>query len=373
MSPITSDIAAQIAQVAATAPAAEQVFGKVGDSMTVATSFLTCFDGGGDLGSHTELADTLAYFRGGNAGGATPYGRTSLAATGGWTTRDVLTGSPAPIDQELVAIDPRYAVTLLGTNDVRFGRTVDDFGSDLWTIVDDARAHGAIPILSTMPAMHGDPSSNAVIPLYNRVIRAIAQGRGLPLIDFHLALSTLANEGIGDDGIHPTMAPEGGCALTDHGLMYGYNVRNLLTLQALDRTRRARGGEALDTTAPRRTGSGSHADPFRGQLPLVDMADTRTGDTGFASYGGCGLAATGHEIVYRLDLTAATAIDAYVVDRAPVDVDIAILSGSLTEAACVAGGDHTASATVGPGAVFIVIDSRSAAAEGEFAVVVQAH
>ena len=277
-SPITSDVAAELGRIAALAPGAEQVFGKVGDSITVAPSFLACFDGGGDLGSHTALADTLADFRAGDAGGATPFGRTSLAATGGWTAEDVVTGSPAPIDAELAAIDPRYGVVMLGTNDVRFGRTLDAFGSDLWTIVDRARDRGAIPILSTIPAMHGDPGSNALVPLFNRVIRAIAQGRELPLIDLHLAMSTLADDGIGGDGIHPTVAPEGGCALTASGLAFGYNVRNLLTLEALDRARRARGGEALDPTAPRRTGTGAHADPVLGQLPLVDLGDTRRGD-----------------------------------------------------------------------------------------------
>jgi hypothetical protein len=260
-----------------------------------------------------------------------------------------------------------------GTNDVRFGRSVAAFGADLWTIVDHQIARGAIPVLSTMPAMHGDPDANARIPLFNRVIRAIAQGRSLPLVDLHLALSTLPNEGISSDGIHPETAPAGGCALTDDALRYGYNLRNLLSLQALDRARRACSGEPIDASAPRRQGTGSHADPFVGQLPLVDLADTRTGEAGLASYPGCGVTASGREIVYRLELPAATAIDAFVVGNAPVDVDVAILGGTLDAASCVAGGDLSASATVGPGTVYVVVDSRSAASEGEFVVVVQAH
>jgi peptidoglycan/LPS O-acetylase OafA/YrhL len=374
LSPITDDVAAELARIASQAPATENVFAKIGDSMTASASFLSCLDGPGcDLGSHTDLAATRAFFQAGNAGGTTPYGRVSLAATGGWTTADVLAGAPSPLDRELAAIAPRYGVVLLGTNDVRYGRTVDAFGADLWTIVDALRAQGSIPILSTLPNMHGDPDSNARIPLFNRVIRAIAQGRSLPLIDFHLALATLPDEGISSDGIHPTVAPDGACALTTSGLQYGYNVRNLLSLEALDRARRARNGEALDPGAARRTGAGSHAAPYLAELPIADLADTRAGELGFGSYAGCGVTATGHEIVYRLDLPAATAIDAYVVDRDPVDVDLAILQGSLTAASCVAGGDHTASATVGPGPVFIVIDSRSVTTEGEFAIIVQAH
>jgi peptidoglycan/LPS O-acetylase OafA/YrhL len=371
-SPITADVALALARIAQP-PATEDVFGKIGDSMTVSASFLACFDGPAvDLGAHGALADTLAYFHAGNAAGATPYARVSLAATGGWTTADVLTGAPSPLDRELAAITPRYGVTLLGTNDVRFGRTLDAFGADLWAIVDRQRACGAISILSTLPAIHGDPDSNARIPLFNRVIRAIAQGRSLPLVDLHLGLSALPGEGISADGIHPTVAPQGACALTADGLGYGYNLRNLLSLEALDRARRARGGEALDATAPRRTGAGSHADPYRGQLPLIDLADTRRGEAGFTSYS-CGLTASGHEIVYQLDLPAATAIDAFVVDRDAVDVDVAILDGALAPTACVAGGDHGASATVGPGPVFIVVDSQLLTTEGEFVVVVQAH
>jgi peptidoglycan/LPS O-acetylase OafA/YrhL len=373
LSPIPSDVAAELTRIAGLAPTAAHVFGKIGDSMTASPSFLTCFDPAPGLGSHTDLAATLAYFRAGDAAGTTPYARTSLAATGGWTTADVLAGAPSPLERELSAIAPRYAVVLLGTNDVRFGRTVDAFGADLWTLVDHLIAAGTIPILSTMPAMHGDPDSNARIPLFNRVIRGIAQGRSVPLIDLHLALSTLANEGIGDDGIHPTASPAGACALTDDGLAYGYNQRNLLSLETLDRARRACGGEPIDATAPRRVGTGTHGDPVRGQLPLVDLADTRAGDSSFASYPGCGVVAPGHEQVYRLDLAAATAIDAYVVDRDPVAVEVAILDGALATTACVAGGDHSASATVGPGAVFIVVDSRAATTEGEFVLVVQAH
>ena len=369
-SPITSDIAAHLAAIAAS-PAQARVFAKVGDSMTATTDFLTCFATGPyDLGAHGELASTLAYYLAGNASGTSPYARTSEAALGGWTTADVLAGATSPLDQELAAITPRVAVTQLGTNDLRYGRTVDDFGNDLWTIVDRECSQGAIPILSTIPAIHGDPESNAHVPLFNRVIRAIAQGRGVPLVDFHLALSALPNDGIGPDGIHPVASPDGACVLTAAGLAYGYNVRNLVTLEALDRTRRALGGEALDANAPRRQGAGTHADPFLGSLPLSDLADTRTGESTFDTYPACGLTATGREIVYRFDLSAQTAIDAVVVDRGAVDVDVAILAGTLDPAVCVASGDHGASATVGPGPVFVTVDSRTAATEGEFVLVV---
>jgi peptidoglycan/LPS O-acetylase OafA/YrhL len=370
VSPLTPDLAAGLARIAAPTAAAH-VFAKIGDSMTASASFATCFDASPDLGTHTELAATRSFFAAGDAAGSTPYARASLAATGGWTTTDELTGNPAPLDQELTALAPRYGAILLGTNDVRFGRAIDAFACDLWEVVDRTIARGTIPILSTMPAMHGDPGANARIPLFNRVIRAIAQGRGVPLVDLHRALAALPEDGLGSDGIHPTAAPEGACALTSSGLGYGYNWRNLLTLQALDRARRST-SETIDRSAPRRAGAGSHASPYRAAWPLVDLADTRTGEATFSTYA-CGITATGHELVYRVDLGARTAIDAYAIGRAPVAADVAILDGALAATACVAGGAKTATATVGPGPVYIVVDSPTAMTEGEVVVVVQPH
>jgi hypothetical protein len=260
---------------------------------------------------------------------------------------------------------------MLGTNDARTGRTLDAFGADLWTIVDHEIAQGTIPILSTIPDQHGDPDTNARIPQFNGVIRALAQGRALPLIDFHQALAGLPDQGIGSDGLHPTTAPDGACNLTDADLQYGYNVRNLLTLEALQRTRAARAGTAFDTSVTRRSGDGSHASPFIVPLPIADLGDTRSGDATFASYP-CGVAATGREIVYRLELSAATTLTANVIDRDAVNVDVSILPGSLAAASCVAGGDATATASVGPGVVYIVVDSRAPTTEGEFLLVVQA-
>ena len=89
-----------------------------------------------------------------------------------------------------------------------------------------------------------------------------------------------------------------------HGLGYGYNLRNLLSLEALDRARRARNGEALDASAPRRAGSGSHGDPFRGQLPLGRPGRHPRRRGRRSRLPAAGSTTTGREIVYRLDLPA---------------------------------------------------------------------
>src|SRR5439155_3423144 len=144
----------------------------------------------------------------------------------------------------------------LGTNDNRYGRTVDAFGADLWTIVDTMIARGVVPIVTTPPPIHSDPTTDARSLLFGRVARAIAQGRQVPLVDLYRELVPLPNQGIGSDGLHPTIAPDGTCMLSAADLQYGFNVRNLITIDALGRARAAVGGNAADPTAPVRTGSG---------------------------------------------------------------------------------------------------------------------
>jgi peptidoglycan/LPS O-acetylase OafA/YrhL len=357
-SPITAAIAARL-QMMASAASDPHVFAKVGDSITVSPSFFSCFDGGPvDLDGRSDLAATRSYF------GATPFSRISLAAKGGTTARDAITGSPSPLAQELAAIDPRIAVVMFGSNEARYDWTLDEFGKNLWNLIDATIAHGTIPIMSTIPANTGYPAADARIPTFNRVIRAIAQGRGVPLVDLHGALESLPDRGISSDGIHPTVAPDGGCVLTPAGLQYGYNVRNLLELEALGRTRAALAGMASDASAPVRGGSGTESDPFTGLFPLVDLGDTRLGVPHVDH--GCG-AGSGHEVAYRVSIPRGMTIDATVVDRPGTDVEVRILVGGV----CLGAGSVTASATVPAGQVDVLVDARTTQDEGEFLLVVQ--
>jgi peptidoglycan/LPS O-acetylase OafA/YrhL len=367
-SPITPAIVVRLQAIATTQAHDRRVFAKIGDSITVAPQFLRCFAiGPVELGSHGHLAPTLAYFLAGDAAGTTPFARASLAAKGGTTALDAMTGTPCPVDAELAAIDPAIAVVMFGTNEIRYDWTFDAAASHLWALVDHAIARGVVPILSTIPANPSYPAADARIPTFNRLVRAIAQGRAVPLIDLHRELAPLPNRGISSDNLHPSWAPGGACLLDAAGLQHGYNVRNLLTLEALARTNAALDGVAVNATAPTRAGAGTMADPFVGALPLIDLGDTRAGELAVTDHGCGGPATAGHEIVYRVQLSAATTLDAHVVDRAGVDVDVRILAGG----GCVASGDAKASATVGPGTVEIVVGARAPASDGEFLVVIE--
>jgi len=368
-SPITPALVAQLQAIAAAAPHRADVFAKVGDSITASSSFATCFDGASiDLGANGALAPTISLFRAGDAAGSSPFGRPSVAAIGGWTAADALAGNPNGVERESTAIDPRFAVIMLGTNDVRYGRTLDAFGADLWAIIDLAIARGVIPLVSTIPPIDGEPGTDARIPTFNRVIRAIAQGRGIPLVDYHRELLPRPGRGLSSDGLHPSVAPGGACELTATALQYGYNVRNLITIEVLARARAALAGDAADASAPMRAGAGTPVDPFRAELPLADLADTRTGQVVPI---GCS-AATGRAVVYQVTLPTAARLSAVVVDRDATNVDVHIFAGSLAPSACVATGDLGATAAVAAGTAYIVVSGRSRAVDGEVALVVTA-
>ena len=64
-----------------------------------------------------------------------------------------------------------------------------------------------------------------------------------------------------------------------HAFQHGFNLRNLLTLEALDRLDRTlrRGEAAPDPDAPPEPGDGGPDAPFRvGPLPWTDVRDTGT-------------------------------------------------------------------------------------------------
>ncbi len=369
-SPIDAAIVARLQSIVAGNP---RVFAKVGDSITVDSEFFTCFAGSSiDFAGRTDLVDAHSYFAAGNAGGSSPYSRTSFAAIRGVTTEGILSGSPSPLSRELSAIDPQFAVIMLGTNDIRGGRAYDAFGADLWTLVDQTIASGAIPILSTLPPNNADSGADSRIPKANAIVRAIAQGRRIPLVDYHRELLPLPSRGISSDGIHPSVSPSGACQLDSAGLQYGYNVRNLVSLEALSRARTAASGTALDSTMTRPSGNGRASDPYVVSASFVDLNDARNRSSDASSYPCNSRAQEGGEVVYQIALSAPATIDALVIDRGSVDVDVHILQGTPNAQSCVAGGDHQATANVSAGTVYIVVDAPDAASVGEFVLVVQA-
>jgi hypothetical protein len=240
------------------------VFAKVGDSITATRAYLTCFGTDEvDLGDHERLRAGLEWFRGGRIGRTDPYRRASEAARVGWSSHQVLGG---PLRRELARTDARFATVMLGTNEVD-SDAPRRFARRMWQIVDTLLERGVIPILSTVPGRADDREADRLVPLYNQLVRGIAQGRAVPLLDIGRELERLDGRGLARDGVHPNVYVRRGrgrpCELTDDGLAHGHNVRNLRTLQMLDRVRRTviAGEAALDPPGSPHLGKGSGADP----------------------------------------------------------------------------------------------------------------
>jgi len=206
------------------------VFVKVGDSITVSESFLRCFETRPPA-LDADLEETRTFFA------RDAWSRATLAARVGAHTNEPLAGSPSPLDREIAAMDPSYAVVMLGTNDV-FEGTEPTYERNLKRLVEALVARRVVPILSTIPPMR-DAGKRAIIVKMNRVVRKVAAEARVPLMDFHLAVRDLPRFGLSGDGVHPFQAATGACDFRGVAMDAGYNQRNLLTLRALDATRRA--------------------------------------------------------------------------------------------------------------------------------------
>lgn len=362
-SPIDETVADALRAHAARGPAQDDdVFAKVGDSITVSTSFVHCFAGTRvDLAGRDTLAPTIAFFSAGDAAGTDPYVRESLSAGVGWSAGMALAGSPSPLDRELDAIDPRFAALMYGTNDVGFV-DYDTYLRNMTEIVDRMLARGVLPVLSSIPPRDDSASADARVPAYGGLVRALAQSRGLPFVDFHRELLAIPGHGLAGDGVHPQAYSGGACVFTAAGLAYAANVRNLLVIEALDRMRRVvlEGEPAPDAIAQRLEGTGTREDPFVvPSLPFSAHADTRVGGSSAVdTWGGCSTAdESGPELRYRVTLGAPATLHAALASGAGADVDVHVVRAGEDGAGCLARGDREVDVSVPAGSYDVVIDT----------------
>lgn len=365
LSPITPSVAERLQDIASAGPGlSDDVFAKIGASNTVNRNHLHCFAGPNvDLDGRDSLRPTVDYFLSGDAAGSNPYERESLATTVGWSAYKVLEGEPSPLDQEIAALSPRYGLVHFGTNDIQL-RNIHMYAENLLDIADELISRGIVPVFTSLPPRDDDADADAWVPRYNAVMRGVAQARQVPFIDLHRELVTLPDHGIGGDGIHLNVyRPSGarGCVFDSQGLQYGHNVRNLLTLQTLDRMRSALDGDASDASAPALSGAGTTSDGFVVQrFPFTDLRDTSTGGQRlYERYDGCDAAQdeSGAEYVYQVEVDTRTTLRAFVLDRGEVDIDLHLLDGSATTAGCIDRAHKSITATVDSGVYYFVLDT----------------
>jgi hypothetical protein len=218
-------------------------FAKVGDSITAAAPFSKPMAGIVDYGAYGYLQPTVAYF---NASGS--WSAESAAARGGYTSTQLLMPELAPtgcdgvssLECEYNRIHPSYAVILIGTNDAVTLRQIPIAESrvSIGRIIEITLDRGIIPILTTIPPNNRPQYSPNVVP-FNEMLSDLATIYRIPLLDYYSAMLLLPNRGMSPDKLHPSTADRALWAALDLSHEYGYNLRNLLTVNALRRVREA--------------------------------------------------------------------------------------------------------------------------------------
>lgn len=385
-SPISPHVARELTRIADNDPArASDVFMKVGASGTVSKNLLYCFAGDAqpqyqlDLDGRDELLPGIEIFRQGNAAGNTPFDRPTIAAKVGHSAGWVIDGTPSPLDEEIAAVNPRFAFVNYGTNDMGLGATYSSampgFYANMSQLLDELEAQGIIAIISGLNPRSDREAAALWVPTYDTVTRGLAEARQLPYISLYLAAKGLPDQGLISDGIHGNAYNSGGsqpCIFTAEGLEYGYNIRNLLSMQVLDQTRRV----VLDAEpAPDATlshmGDGKPGSPVLiDTLPFTHSADTTSvSQRNIDTYAGCSADQdeSGPELLYRLDLSEATALRAIVLDREGVDIDIHLLQGDASGASCLERDDRIIERTLQPGTYYFALDTYVSSSNGELA------
>jgi hypothetical protein len=408
VSPITAPVAEHLRNIALHGMGlADNVFMKVGDSISDSANYRACFKGDINnrapsyefnivFGGHEDLAEAIFHFRSAKIGMTSPFDRESKSTKVGAAVTWPLEGDPpTPFEQEFTATSPQFASTMYGTNDLGSGGAarsaldakIRPYQKGLVTLVDTMLERGVIPWLSTIPPRIDDPQFMEIVPLFNAIIRGVAEGRQIPLVDFNRDLLPLDHYGLGDDGVHPTAETYNTpCHFDAPQMVYGYNVRNLGALTMLDRLMKVvvDGAASLDDSAPTLAGEGTAASPYLiDALPFSDMRSTsNAAHNSIMDYAGCAGSkpGPGAEYVYKLDLAQATNLRAVVLDGSlthadgdtPVDLDIYLLDASKSGPGCIASADTVLETLVGPGTFYIVVDTTGAGAEtaGEYTLAV---
>lgn len=376
-SPIAPSVVRAMREIAARGSGRDDgTFIKVGDSHTVNTKFMHCFssDGGIDLDGRTHLSTAIAAFR---AGTENSFSRTSLAAKVGmsasWAMAAGEAGQP-PVDQEIAALNPRFALVSYGTNDMQswgegpylHQNAVWAFYENMAALLDHLIEQGVVPIVTGL-LPRGDsakfPDAPLWVPAYNALTRGMAQARQIPWFDMYGATKDIPGQALASDGLHGNSSSRP-CDFSPSELTYNYNLRNLHNMELLsDAYRTVVLGEGAPDTEGMTylAGTGAPDDPFEiGQLPFTHSADTTLSPHDeIDAYPACSTAdESGAEFYYRITLSRSANLRLMVFSEAGADIDLQVLSPSGSGASgCIARNDKIIQRGFEPGTLDIVLDS----------------
>ncbi|MGI5860477.1 MAG: SGNH/GDSL hydrolase family protein [Myxococcales bacterium] len=381
----------------------DAAFMKVGDSITANCNSLCCFATASgqpvDLGGRGALAETIAFFDVPfPTGGESSWNRSSEAASPGvwsaWPLERPGDGRAAPLLREIDAINPRFAVVMIGTNDLAGTshehwvgpRGLRAYAANLTAIVDALTARGVIPLLSYIPPIYAEEARRTFTPAFNAIVRGVAVANRVPTIDCYSDMAEIGPSSISPDGIHPSYDARSACILTPEGLRFGFNVRNLRTLEVLHAVRLALfEGEVSAPEAPEVEGAGTASSPLViASLPFAaalggEGPNTSSPMNDYRTCGGQG-GADGAEWILALHLDSPAPLRIIAVPPSGEceagigpevrcdgsrDVSVALFAGNLEAASCLAAHSTLIERRVPAGDYFVVVDTWRGAKQPE--------
>lgn len=221
------------------------VFAKAGDCMTADNHlFLGQFgEGQYNLGAYGSLKEVIDYYSRvpvtnwlGNS--LVAHSQAAITGFNVITVEDPTFADPAPCNNgetplscEYRLVRPSLAIIMFGTNDV-MDLNAAQFDFYLRLVVMDTIKSGVIPLLSTFPGIPGvSPKSDQ----FNQIIFQVARDYQVPVMNLWLALQPLPGHGRNPDSVYLSRLDDTNVSSFEQdNLRYGYTLRNLLTLQALD-------------------------------------------------------------------------------------------------------------------------------------------
>lgn len=379
-SPINATVAERLRSIVGMGSGDTGVFMKAGDAISQGLEYLGCAEDA-NLSGHTALEPTIDFFAMKKIGKANSFTRDSVATFESGTSWDAL--QQGVIEEEAMALNPAYALIMFGSVDLGDGGTLDanprtdatkfmHYGQAMWTITDQLIQSGIIPILrSTAPRQSGDELAPQA-STFALLVRAIAEGRQVPYSEFYGEMIKVPGAGLYSDGLHINSFNGGQCVFTNAGLMYGYNIMNLLSLESLDRVKRVVVDEvdSLDDDATALAGEGTVAAPFEvPELPFTDLRDlSQATSKELSQYSGCGgKNEGGAEFVYKVELAASVRARAVVVERSGSKADASLhhFSGSTDAASCDGSNTTMIQKSFAKGTHYFVVDTAATAAAGD--------
>ena len=210
-------------------------FSKIGDSNTMMPSFLGCFDSGADtgyvLGPYSRLQEVINQFQ-------WSFSRNSRAAKNGataydmdvyhWYEDDICWPYESALSCEYRLFTPSIAFIGFGTNDALYD--ISRYEEHLRSLVEKTLSRKIVPILySKVDDLEGDGS-------FNEAAARIANEFHVPFWNLWKPMSALPNNGLREGDVHPTANTINLCNFSNADLeQFGWTVRNLSALKALDR------------------------------------------------------------------------------------------------------------------------------------------